>query len=279
MPSHPDASDQSDPVVAGQHRRADGEGGQILGLMAKFWTAGQVKTRLAASIGIEAAAAIHQLFTSHLCRTLGQIADRHDLCITPEERVGEVRDTLAREKLHRCWNVIPQGKGDLGQRMTRWFAQSLADTRSIRTAADERRIENDNRAILIGADCPTLRPEDIRTAFDQLRGHDLVIGPAVDGGYYLIGMRGSWNESLASLFLDLPWGGPDVCRITCQRAAHASLSLARLRPAEDVDTIVELNHLRRDWCGQNDFAPFTDLYREIESILTKPTPPTRESSR
>lgn len=234
----------------------------ILGLMAKFWTSGQAKTRLGASIGMSAAASIHQLFTSHLCRNLCHCADRRQLCITPQERRPEFQAALAAEKLLDFWSIVPQGEGDLGQRMSDWFAENLAASHS--------------HAILIGADCPTLVEEDVQQADDLLTKHDVVIGPAQDGGYYLIGLRGPWHSRFASLFLNVPWSGPEVCQITCARVVQAGLSLGQLPTGEDVDTIVELNRLRQRLREKDASNRHVNLQNQIESILDRSTPPTSE---
>ncbi len=232
----------------------------VLGLMAKYWMAGQVKTRLGVSTGMVAAAEIHQLFTFHLCKTLSHVARRSDLCMSPEDRIAEVQAKLGSEKLANRWNTVPQGEGDLGQRMSRWFRRNLSS--------------GETRAILIGADCPTLQPSEIGQASDLLARHDVVIGPAIDGGYYLIGARGPWNDRLASLFIDVPWSGPDVFRITCERIDRLGLSLARLPMAEDVDTIVELDNLRQRLQESDTTAQHAALRSGIENILAGSDLPT-----
>jgi rSAM/selenodomain-associated transferase 1 len=269
-PSKPDSPDHPQPLIAGPKGSSDElrSGPQILGLMTKYWTAGQVKTRLGSSIGMEAAASIHHLFTSHLCQSLCQTADQRDLCIAPDQRADEVRKWLARQELPGSWTIVPQGEGDLGQRMSRWFARNLT-TSSTRGP----------RCILIGADCPTLQSVQIRTASEHLARHDVVIGPAVDGGYYLIGLSGPWNHRLASLFLDVPWSGPDVCRITCDRAARSGLSLAQLGVAEDVDTMVELDHLRSQQVDPDSSDQHKHLLCEIENILAKSPPQPKATSK
>ena len=201
----------------------------VLGMMAKFWVAGEVKTRLGSTIGMTSAASIHRLFTTHLCKNLCRSAERRELCIAPDRRLAAVESTLAEMKLDRQWHVVRQGTGDLGQRMARWMTRNLTKPES--------------RSILIGADCPTLGDHDIQQAIDLLQRYDVVLGPALDGGYYLIGLRGCWDDRRNSLFQSIPWSGPDVLERTTERVAMAGMSLARLPAAEDIDTISELNQL------------------------------------
>jgi glycosyltransferase A (GT-A) superfamily protein (DUF2064 family) len=81
----------------------------------------------------------------------------------------------------------------------------------------------------------------------MLRAHDVVLGPAADGGYYLIGLRGPWVSHQAgfeTLFQNMPWSTARVLPITRERLKTAGLSFTELETREDVDTIVELNHLR-----------------------------------
>jgi glycosyltransferase A (GT-A) superfamily protein (DUF2064 family) len=88
-------------------------------------------------------------------------------------------------------------------------------------------------AVLIGADCPTLAVKDITTAFDALdRGTDVVIGPAVDGGYYLIGMR----VYHADIFTNIAWSTAGVLSATENRIQQHNLSLLALPRRKDLDT-------------------------------------------
>ena len=225
-----------------------------LGLMAKYWTVGTVKTRLGASIGMVKSASLHQLFVSHLCRNLCRIGRRRVICVAPDDQRTAIESSLRSLQLDHLWDVAMQGEGDLGQRMKRWFTCYLDGPAS--------------RAILIGADCPTLEPELIGHAGNLLGDHDVVLGPAVDGGYYLIGLRGSWasiQSRVDSLLTDIPWSSERVMSISRARCQDAGLSWVELPVREDVDTIRELNNLQAmlsDSCGRN-----AELKTEIDRIL------------
>lgn len=152
---------------------------------------------------------------------------------------------------------MPQGDGNLGERIRRWFVHFLE--------------KQSARAILIGADCPTLEADLIRCAGEQLRKHDVVLGPAADGGYYLIGIRGPWDTDAPGfelLFRDIPWSTDQVLNITRQRLDAANLSFSELETREDIDTMSELNHLRQSIAtGDRDGM----LKTEIDRILTEPS--------
>jgi rSAM/selenodomain-associated transferase 1 len=111
-----------------------------------------------------------------------------------------------------------QVSGDLGQRMSEAIRTTLA-------AADY--------AVVIGADCPALSTADLVAAFNALdAGTDVVIGPAEDGGYYLIGMR----HHHAWLFTDIPWSTADVLTLTEERIHTQNLRLHKLPLRKDLDT-------------------------------------------
>lgn len=100
------------------------------------------------------------------------------------------------------------------------------------------------KAVLIGGDCPLLGPQDIEQAFSKLAGDELVLGPAVDGGYYLIGLRGPWDERFDSLFKGIPWSTDAVLQTTRHRAARNGFGVSLLGVREDVDTEADLRRLR-----------------------------------
>lgn len=107
--------------------------------------------------------------------------------------------------------LAPQADGDLGDRLL--------------AAIDPAPV------IFIGADIPDLSIQIVATAVDALQTHEVVIGPAADGGYYLIGMR----RAMPFLFGNMPWGGEGVFSGTCARLAERGISPALLEPLHDCD--------------------------------------------
>jgi rSAM/selenodomain-associated transferase 1 len=112
------------------------------------------------------------------------------------------------------FGLVPQGGGDLGDRLARFFAA-----------------HDGCRTIAVGSDSPTLPLAFLEQAFEELKKADVVLGPATDGGYYLIGCR----RCTPALFTGIEWGGSAVLRQTVERlGAH---TLALLPPWYDIDTL------------------------------------------
>jgi glycosyltransferase A (GT-A) superfamily protein (DUF2064 family) len=94
--------------------------------------------------------------------------------------------------------------------------------------------------VVVGADSPTLPPALVIQAFTELEGKAVVLGPATDGGYYLIGSR----DPATDLFHDISWSGPKVLAATVARIQKSGRSLALLPPWYDVDTLQDWSMLR-----------------------------------
>jgi len=175
---------------------------------------GHCKRRLARAVGPGRAA---RLYAATLARTLAEV-----------ERVANARRVLLtvtaadaawfRVVLRgRGWHVGRQATGDLGRRMER----------ALRAATGHARY-----ALLIGSDMLDVDAADLAAArVALLAGHDVVLGPAADGGYWLIGVR----RPCPVLFDDMPWGGDTVCSATRARAAAAGLTLAEVALRHDLD--------------------------------------------
>lgn len=99
-----------------------------------------------------------------------------------------------------------------------------------------------SRAVIVGTDLPALPESVYDEAFDRLARHDLVLGPSLDGGYYLIGL----SRTAPELFRDIPWSTPDVLARTQAKAHALGLKVALLSPQRDVDTIDDLLILIRE---------------------------------
>lgn len=223
--------------------------------MAKHWTAGKVKTRLASTIGSRAAAALHRSFLLHLCQILEMVGDMREVVFSPDLQLQ-----AARQALPDSWGLTGQGDGDLGQRMERWF---------------RRRLDNQPHRIglLIGADCPTLGPMEIERAAKRLAEDDVVFIPAIDGGYVLIGIRGPWREEFRCLFREIAWSTESVLAVSRDRARNAGLSVALMPAKEDIDTVGDLRRLR-DQLGDRGgtIAGGDQLVEAIENVLSSPSP-------
>lgn len=174
---------------------------------------GLVKTRLAAELDAAAAAAIATVLLNRTIATLHPFPDV-ELRMTPDDAGPEI------ERWRRSgWDLRPQGEGDLGARLDRAFAEAFAG--------------GEDRVVAIGTDCPALTEEDLRDAFAALEIADVVLGPAEDGGYWLVGLR----APAAGLFENIPWSSDAVLAATLERARTAGLSVSQLRRLGDVDTL------------------------------------------
>lgn len=186
----------------------------VLGLFAKKPIAGQVKTRLATATSPAFAAQVADAFLRDtLERLVGVAADRI-VAFAPDDEAAYFASLVGDR-----YRLRPQGDGDLGQRMARFFSAQFAG--------------GAGRVVLVGTDSPTLPLDFIEQAFQELERADLVLGPATDGGYYLIGAA----RRLPPIFDGISWGGPQVLAQTVARLTSPEWRLTLLPPWYDVDTL------------------------------------------
>ena len=140
--------------------------------------------------------------------------------------------------------------------MSGWFRQTLGTNKN-------------GVAILIGGDCPLLSKDDITQATDYLRQYDVVLGPACDGGYYLIGIAGPWRPELETIFQEIPWSTDEVLSITRQKLSYANQTMIELEAREDIDTERELIKLLQSQKQDQQMKEYehADFFLAINSIL------------
>ncbi len=217
-------------------------------MMTKYWQPGRVKTRLAASVGHPAAARLHRLFTHEITYRLAGCGDFRVVLASPDHCVPRIANRFA-----AGWQPLPQGDGDLGQRI--WRAISLPP--------------HPAKVVVIGADLPTLSPGEIERAYQALDRDRLVLGPAGDGGYYLIGMnRHSGSSRLATLFSDIAWGTGEVLQATLSRAEKLGLTTRLLDTRDDIDHWDDLVRLVKRLSRSADPVD-QDLKSRLEKILMR----------
>lgn len=170
---------------------------------------GKVKTRLAATMGNEAALKVYQKLTQHT----REIAQNLKL-----DRYLYYSDFIDQEDewSNELFFKRRQSGQDLGERMTQAFSEMLRNT---------------SKAVIIGSDCPLLTPAIVQEAFDQLDHFPYVLGPATDGGYYLLGMC----QPSPFLFENMAWSTDQVAQITLERIAKAGQSCFVLPTLPDID--------------------------------------------
>ena len=193
---------------------------------------GEAKTRLIPALGAAGAGALHRRLVMHCLRAA------RDSRLGPVELwcAPDTSDPFFRECERRLGiSLWAQGEGDLGARMQRAFDAALVHAA---------------RAILIGSDIPALSAQYLRDAERALAGgDDVVIGPAEDGGYVLVGLSHCDPE----LFRGIPLGGPKVLPETRRRIAALGWRLSELPALWDVDRPEDLERLPQEM--QESFMP------------------------
>jgi rSAM/selenodomain-associated transferase 1 len=202
---------------------------------------GAVKTRLAARIGAAAAAAVYRALAEEAARQTAPRGGEYERIFfhAPADAGPEMADWLPGES----WR--PQCDGDLGTRMAAAFGEAFG--------------RGARRAAIVGTDVPELSAARIREALAALQDHELVVGPARDGGYYLIAL----SQPAPDLFAGVPWSTPAVLQATLERAGSLGLRTRLLSPLRDVDT---LEDLRAEW---RRVSPLLDVTTRgaIEAVL------------
>ncbi|RMF88603.1 MAG: glycosyltransferase [Nitrospinota bacterium] len=190
-----------------------------LSVFCKYPEPGKVKTRLGKEIGFDRAAALYGwLLQQNLSRLLHP---------PPPFSLFLFYDPVVPLVAYRRWlgaySFVPQEGRDLGERMYQAFDYLFA--------------RGFGHVLLVGSDIPRLDQSLIRQAFALLRHHDVVLGPAEDGGYYLIGLR---PPPLPSLFHEIPWSTSTVLEQTLERVRQACLSCRLVEKRRDIDTVDDL---------------------------------------
>ncbi|MHB8522277.1 MAG: TIGR04282 family arsenosugar biosynthesis glycosyltransferase [Limisphaerales bacterium] len=181
---------------------------------------GEVKTRLAQTLGPSAACAAYRLLVQTLLGRLAELSSV-ELRFTPADALAEIQPWL-----QPGWLAQAQEEGDLGARMQSAFSAAFRSGM--------------HRVVIIGSDCPEITTADIDAAWTALLAHDLVLGPARDGGYWLIGLR----RPRPALFHRMPWSTDQVLAETLRRAAAARLRVQLLRELTDVDSAQQWQDFR-----------------------------------
>lgn len=179
-----------------------------ISIFARWPEPGKAKTRLISAFGADGAAAIYTKLLAHTVEVARASGVPFELRVTgasPEDFRAGLGEDL---------NIVEQGDGDLSARLGRVPAP----------------------AIVIGSDCPGLTPAILRAAHDTLQTDPMVIGPASDGGYYLLGYR----EEAGFAFEDMEWSTERVFEETLRRFAARGIRPAVLPELSDIDTPEDL---------------------------------------
>lgn len=201
-------------------------------IICKTPVSGASKTRLSPPLRPDECAAISACFIRDLSETIHNLVDDCDVTgyavYTPRGSEASLRRLLSRD-----FRLVPQGEGNLGARLLKGAGDLLAAGHA--------------GAILVNSDSPTLPQAILRQAVDAVRRADnIVLSPAYDGGYTLIGL----SKLHARLFADIPWSTSEVYRLTLERAREIGVPVAEVPGWYDVDDASSLRILEAELSGE-----------------------------
>lgn len=219
-------------------------------IFTRYPAPGKVKSRLIPTLGAQGAADLQRLMTEHIVRRSRALQQCREVALG-------VRYDGATQRLMRRWlgkdlSYEAQGPGSLGDRMLSAFAETFE------TGAAS--------AIIVGSDCPELNGDVIAEAFESLKACDLVLGPATDGGYYLIGLRRHCPPVLG----DIAWGTEWVLEQTLRIAKEYGLTTKLLKPLHDVDRPEDISVWKRECLREAGFPGALKHGERLPSEQGKP---------
>ncbi len=220
---HHEAPKRGDQHKAMGHPRSKSRGAirERLIIFTRYPEPGKAKTRLIPALGSEGASDLQRRMTERTLKLARRLETLRSVSI-------EVRCEGGDKHLIEKWlgpDILccHQGDGDLGERMARAFSEAFQDGMK--------------RVVLVGTDCPGLTIDLLNRAFDVIGSSDVVVGPSIDGGYYLIGS----HRAIPQLFVDIIWGTDEVLERTTWIAGELGLSMIFLDTLDDVDRPEDLH--------------------------------------
>jgi rSAM/selenodomain-associated transferase 1 len=186
---------------------------------------GRCKTRLASSIGWDEAAGVYaRLVYGYLDRLI-----RAEMDVAIEIATASKLDTPFYAAAFPECIVRPQREGELGARMWSSFQATFR--------------EGAQRVVLTGSDIPDLSPRHIRQALSELDDASIVLGPASDGGYYLVAMRSPGED----IFGAIAWSSPQVLAQTLESAGRLGRKVALIEELDDLDNRSDYTRWHGQW--------------------------------
>ncbi len=195
---------------------------EIIIIFVKWPEKGMVKSRLAAALDDGTAAELYRCFVEDLISTVKQTGRRPCIAFYPADAEQKVISWLGDDN-----NYMTQQGNDIGEKMRNAFLSAFSDGME--------------RVVLIGSDFPDLPSQIIEEAFSSLNDSDAVIGPARDGGYYLIGFKR--DKLLSPVFKDISWSTPQVFEETVVVFNANGYKLHELPYWSDIDRREDLSDL------------------------------------
>ena len=204
-----------------------------IGIICKAPQPGRAKTRLATAIGAVAASELSACFLRDVAAAIEAVPETLGRCGYGVYAPAGAEDIM-RQLLPAGFGLLLQAGDDLGH---------------VLIGAARKLLAEHDYVLLVNGDSPTLPPRLLVQGIEALRepGDRMVLGPASDGGYYLIGLK----RAHPRLFTDIAWGTDTVARSTCERAAEIGLATTLLPEWYDVDDIETLGWLKEELAGRS----------------------------
>lgn len=194
-------------------------------LFTRYPRPGQTKTRLIPLLGPHGAADLQRALTDHMARRIRAYRTGRQVDVQVWYAGGDAG--RMQQWLGRDFSYHRQSDGDIGQKMLAAMQRGVAD--------------GCHYTIIVGSDIPQVTPALFSEAFSVLDQNDMVLGPALDGGYYLLGLNTRRvRVSPAGLFRGINWGSVGVLRQTLDAAKALGLCAARLKTLRDIDRPADL---------------------------------------
>jgi len=211
---------------------------------------GKTKTRLIPNLGPAGAADLHRRLVERVLKTAIGFLQDQTVCLQFCYDGGD--EAKVRRWLTPDMMPCKQASGDIGLRMHEAFRQAFD--------------KGAKQVVLVGTDIPEITAGHFKDAFESLKEHDLVLGPSIDGGYWLMGLK-RWHD----VFQGIDWGTEKVFEQTMDQAKHLGLRVRRLNPLEDIDTIVNLRKIMPEEAEPGPFVsviiPALNEERHIEYTI------------
>lgn len=204
-------------------------------LFAKTPELGQVKTRLAANIGEKLALELHLAFIADSLENVSKLNRLVDFYLYLTKPWDFAISKLPVQLEKKLFTIKYQSSGNLGNRLEAAFLELFSKYSS---------------AIIIGTDSPNIPTSYLEEAILALSKYDSVIGPTIDGGYYLIGLKNQ-TKNFQEIFSNINWSTETVFQETIKEIETLGLSFFKLPTWYDIDTVKDLDLLRKDLINPN----------------------------
>jgi rSAM/selenodomain-associated transferase 1 len=222
----------------------------VLLIFVKAPVPGRVKRRLQPEISPDDAVYLYKAMTKDIVTRFRDAFFCHVMIMCwPPDSIHEMQRWLGGP-----YEFIPQEGSDLGERMLHAFEGAFRN--------------GYRKAAIIGSDIPTLTVDSVKETFSQLNSYDIVLGPSLDGGYYLIGLRGNYPK----LFEGVDWGSGSVREQTLHAAVSLRLTVHQLETRRDIDTYIDATHLWKALQNPDrtvDRTHMKNTYNALQKILQK----------